>query len=138
MGLLCDYYNRFEANPITNNNFKINAVSGTLQKTFRKSYYIRFEKGSPMEHFYFREMKPSRIVEKKGYRYDNFDEEYNGFYYNLEEIIVLQVMLCADNQYLVEAIDKKDYDEIFNNIESKKNKINEIIDKVHGEDNVKD
>lgn len=131
MGLLCSNYEHFEANPITNNNFKINAVSGTLQKTFRKSYYIRFEKGSPMEHFYFREMKPSRIVEKRNCKYDfEFDEVFDGYYYTLEEIIVLQVMLCADNQYLVEAIDKKDYDEIFNNIESKKN---EIIDKVNGD-----
>lgn len=112
-------YSHYEANPITNNNFKINAVSGTLQKTFRKSYYVRFANGSPMEHFYFREKKPSRIVEKSRHRFDGIDEVFNEYYYKLEEIIVLQVMLCADNQYLVEAIDKKDYDEIFNNLESK-------------------
>ena len=116
MGLL---YSRYEANPITNNNFKINAVSGTLQKTFRKSYYVRFEKGSSMEHFYFRENKPSRIVKKSQSSFGEYNEEFNGYYYTLEEIIVLQVMLCADNQYLVEAIDKKDYDEIFNILENK-------------------
>ena len=118
MGLL---YSHYEANPITNNNFKINAVSGTLQKKFRKSYYVRFEAGSPMEHFYFRETKPSRIVKKSYRRFGEFNEveEFKEEYYKLEEIIVLQVMLCADNQYLVEAIDKKDYDEIFNNLESK-------------------
>lgn len=116
MGLL---YSHYEANPITNNNFKINAVSGTLQKTFRKSYYVRFGKDSPTEHFYFREEKPSRIVGIHYNSYDDYDEIFNGRYYDLEEIIVLQVMLCADNQYLVEAIDKKDYVEIFNNLESK-------------------
>jgi len=116
MGLL---YSHYEANPITNNNFKINAVSGTLQKTFRKSYYVRFEKGSAMEHFYFRENKPSRIVSKDYNRFEGYNEPFNDYYYKLEEIIVLQVMLCADNQYLVEAIDKKDYDEMFDNLESK-------------------
>lgn len=115
MGLL---YSHYEANPITNNNFKINAVSGTLQKTFRKSYYVRFENGSPMEHFYFRENKPSRIVRKSYHYFEEYDEQFNDYYYKLEEIIVLQVMLCADNQYLVEAIDKKDYDEMFNILES--------------------
>lgn len=116
MGLL---YSHYEANPITNNNFKINAVSGTLQKTFRKSYYVRFEGGSPMDHFYFRENKPSRIVRKSYHYFEGYNEQFNDYYYNLEEIIILQVMLCADNQYLVEAIDKKDYDEMFNILESK-------------------
>lgn len=116
MGLL---YSHYEANPITNNNFKINAVSGTLQKTFRKSYYVRFEKGSPMEHFYFRETEPSRIVKKSCNWFEECDEPFDKYYCKLEEIVVLQVMLCADNQYLVEAIDKKDYDEIFNILESK-------------------
>ena len=111
-------YSHYEANPITNNNFKINDVSGTLQKTFRKSYYVRFEKGSVMEHFYFRENKPSRVVRESYCRFDEYNECYN-YYFKLEEIIALQVMLCGDNQYLVEAIDKKDYDEIFNILESK-------------------
>ena len=62
MGLL---YSHYETNPITNNNLKINAVSGTLTKTFYKSYFMRFAKGSEVEDFYFRENKPSRIITKR-------------------------------------------------------------------------
>ena len=37
------------------------------------------------------------------------------YYYKLKEIVVLQVMLCSDKDFLVEAIDKEDYDKMFAN-----------------------
>lgn len=77
------------------NNMKINAVSGTLTKTFKDSYFVRFDKGSRMESHYFNDKKSFRT-------YD----------YGEIEIVVLQVMLCGDNTFLVEAIDKKDYDKL--------------------------
>ena len=88
MGLL---YSHYEANPTT----KINAVSGTLVKTFRKSFFKRFHMKSNMADHIFNEIKPS-------------------LYYNSAEVVVLQVMLCGDNEFLAELIYKKDYDEIFN------------------------
>lgn len=113
MGLL---YNHYEANPVTNNSLKINAVSGTLTKTYKDSYFIRFQKGSPMEHFYFREDRPSRIINKRG-TYQNIkredEERYDGNFYTLKEIIVLQVMLMNEDNYLVEAIDKENYEKMF-------------------------
>ena len=121
MGLL---YSHYEANPITNNNLKINAVSGTLCKTFRKSYFVRFQKGSPMEHFYFRDRKyPCKIIgcqlSSPSYEEKSEWEQYKDTYYKLKEVIVLQIMLCAEDNYIIEAIDKEDYDEIFNIIEEK-------------------
>ncbi|MBR6689734.1 MAG: hypothetical protein IKL65_00185 [Bacilli bacterium] len=115
MGLL---YSHYEANPVTNNSFKINAVSGTLTKTYKDSYFVRFQRGSLMEEFYFREEKPSRTI---GSGRDNLwdvndtenYESYKGRYYKVKEIVVLQVMLCADNNYLVEAIDKENYEKMF-------------------------
>lgn len=118
MGLL---YSHYEANPITNNNLKINAVSGTLCKTFRKSYFVRFQKGSPMEHFYFRDKKyPCKIINQSSrYEYGRGEnwESYNDTYYELKEVVVLQIMLCAEDNYIIEAIDKEDYDKIFDVIE---------------------
>ena len=110
MGLL---YSNYECNPVTHNSLKINAVSGTLTKTYKDSYFKRFEKDSACEHFYFRENKPSRIIKSDSNYFSNCDECYNDRYFKLKEIVVLQVMLCSDNNYLVEAIDKKDYDELF-------------------------
>ena len=90
MGLLVSHY---EANPT------INATSGTLQKTLRKSFFKRFHLNSTMADYVF-----------------NTKSSLN---YNGKEIIVLQVMLCGDNQFLMEAIYKDDYDDMFNNLESK-------------------
>lgn len=92
MGLLVSHY---EANPITNNNIRIDAVSGTLTKTFRESYFVRFQKGSEMEYYYLTE---DIAKNAKG-----------------KEIIILQIMLAFDNNYIVEVINKEDYDKMFNN-----------------------
>ena len=111
MGLL---YSNYEANPITNNSLNINAVSGTLTKTYRDSFFKRFHKNSVSEHFYFRENCPSRVIDQS-YYYNVGYEEYGNYYYKLKEIVVLQVMLCSDDDFLVEAIDKEDYDKMFAN-----------------------
>lgn len=109
MGLL---YTNNECNPVTNNNLKVNAVSGTLTKSNRYTFFVKIEKDSVMEHFYFREEKPSRIIEQSSYHYPDY-ERYNWEYYKLKEIVILQVMLMADSNYLVEAIDKEDYEKLF-------------------------
>ncbi len=113
MGLL---YSHYEANPVTNNSLKINAVSGTLTKTYRESYFINFQKESPMEHFYFREDRPCRIISKRE-TYGNIkredEERYNGKFYTLKEVVVLQVMITGEDSYLVEAIDKENYEKMF-------------------------
>lgn len=106
MGLL---YSSYEANPVTNNSLNINAVSGTLTKTYKDSYFMRFSKDSVCEHFYFREEKPSRVIDKSDYRCDSKYEKYGHSYYKLKEIVVLQIMLCSNDDFLVEAIDKEDY-----------------------------
>ena len=116
MGLL---YSHYEANPITNNNLKINAVSGTLCKTFRKSYFVRFQQDSPMERFYFNEDIPSRIIEKSSHGFFSKEDKfiykyYKDCYYKLKEVVILQIMLCSENNFIIEAIDKDDYEEMFN------------------------
>lgn len=110
MGLL---YTNYESKPVTNNSLKINAVSGTLTKSNRNTFFVKIEKDSAMEHFYFREEHPSRIISKSKYSYHNY-EKYDGDYYELKEIVIIQIMLMADSNYLVEAIDKEKYDEWWN------------------------
>ena len=52
MGLFCSN---------TNNSLNINAVSGTLTKTFDDSYFVLFQKGSKQEDAYFDdEIEPFR------------------------------------------------------------------------------
>lgn len=95
MGLL---YSNYVSNPTTNLN--VNTVSGTLVKTFRKSFFKRFHMNSEMADYIFNEDKPALK-----------DQEY----YNSKEIVVLQIMLCGDDEFLAEIIYKEDYDEIFEN-----------------------
>lgn len=96
MGLL---YSHYEANPTTN--VKVNAVTGTLTKTFRKSFFKRFHMNSRMADYIFDEDKPSL----KGPEYSS-----------APEIVVLQVMLCGDNEFLAELIYKEDYEEMFESL----------------------
>lgn len=117
MGLLYDNY-QTTYNPTTTNNNKlnINAISGTLVKTYKDSFIVRFEKGSAMEHFYLDDIRPRKIIKECTYTETEYDEEYEVYcsmYYILKDIVVLQVMLMSDNNYLVEAIDKDKFDKMF-------------------------
>lgn len=98
MGLL---YSNYEANPITNNNIRFNSVSGTLVKTFRKSYFVTCKFGSYLAQGLFDEDKP------------NLGYEYNFRYCNGREVVVLQIMLCSEDRLLIEVINKDDYEEMF-------------------------
>lgn len=106
MGLLYSH-SHYEANPITNNSISINAVSGTLSKTFKKSFFQTFEFGSRQSDTVFDENNP-RI---------SYWEKFNGEWYEKEKkaipIVVLQTMLCGNNRVLVELIRKEDYEEMF-------------------------
>ena len=96
MGLL---YSHYSANPTTNVN--VNAVSGTLTKTFRKSYFITCEFNSYLAYGLFDDDSP------------NLGEKGDYGYVKGRKIVVLQIMLCGDEKILVEVIDKEDYDEMF-------------------------
>ena len=109
MGLLVSNY---EANPITNNSVSISAVSGTLCKTFRKSFFITFEFDSKMEETVF-----DRNIPRLSDWYKDCD--YFRKEKDIEEIVVLQVMLCGNDRVLVEVIKKDDYEEMFQDKESK-------------------
>ena len=101
MGLLVSSY---QANPITNNSLSINSVSGSLQKTFRKSYFYQCQLGSKQEDIIFDKENPRLGIKYSNY-YDKWEKE--------KEIVVLQVMLCGDKRILLELIDKDDYDKMF-------------------------
>jgi len=67
-----------------------NAVSGTLVKSADKSKFVRFHQSSYLAEYFFDIDKPTN----KG-RYSN----------DSKEIVVLQVMLCGNEQFLVEYLE---------------------------------
>lgn len=84
------------SNPQTVN---INAVSGTIVKNYKDSFILRFNMRSEMANAIFD--KNPRL--KRG----NFrDSDY-------EQIVVLQVMLCGEQELLAEIMWKEDFDKLF-------------------------
>lgn len=79
----------------SNNSIKINAVSGTIVKNYRKSFMLRF----PMESY----MAENILSENPCIRSHRSEKP----------IVVLQVMLCGDGELLAEVMWKEDFDEIF-------------------------
>ncbi len=65
-----------------------NSVAGTLMKSCPESRVVRFHTNSPMAKTYFDEVNPHRTIG-----------------YTKKSIMVLQVMLCANEFVLVEFID---------------------------------
>lgn len=95
--------------------FNVDAVSGTLHKSTRKSKFC------------------VRGINDKQYI---FDDEHPRLTANSEEIVVLQTMLCGKEQILVEYMTRKDYDAMFDGPLPDivvRDMINDIKDKVKEE-----
>lgn len=71
-----------------NTSVTFNSVAGTIVKSCPESRFVRFHGKSVMSETYFDQAYPHRKVD-----------------YQRIPIIVLQVMLCADNWMLVEFMD---------------------------------
>jgi len=70
------------------NSIEINAVSGTIIKSTPNSRIIRFHKKSEYASTFF-------DIENPHYRSKDYP-------YNSINVVVLQVMLCSNEEYLVE------------------------------------
>lgn len=85
-------FNKYDVN----NSIKINAISGTIVKNYAKSFILRFH------------MKSQRAD-------DLFSESpYLKLYGKERSVVVLQVMLCGEQELLAEVMWKSDFDELFN------------------------
>lgn len=80
----------------SNNSIKINAVSGTIVKNYRKSFILRFNMESSM----------ANCILSSNPSINRYRDEI--------PVVVLQVMLCGDKEFLAEIMYKDDFDEIFN------------------------
>lgn len=71
------------------NSVTFNSVGGTLVKSCSNSKFIRFHMGSPLAESFFLRSTPNNGASGLSYR----------------EVSVLQVMLCGNEQFLVEYLD---------------------------------
>ena len=86
-------FNNYTSNPTAS--IKVNSVSGTLAKTLKDSFFVRFHMNS---HY--------------------AEKIFNDFYPNINNtpIVVLQVMICGDKEFLAEVITKENYEKVFKEV----------------------
>lgn len=102
-----DNYNRNNYNnPQTVN---INAVGGTIIKNYRDSFMVRFNMNSKMgEALLCKDpIMTKRIKHRIDNTYSSWGEEIK------EPVVVLQVMLCGEQELLAEVMWKEDFDKMF-------------------------
>ncbi|SDW49019.1 hypothetical protein SAMN05216391_10926 [Lachnospiraceae bacterium KHCPX20] len=85
------------SNPQTVN---INAVSGTIVKNYKDSFILRF---------YMKSKMAENLLDKKPRL-----QKHSGY----ESVVVLQVMLCGEQEFLAEVMWKEDFDKMYESQES--------------------
>lgn len=99
------------SNPQTVN---INAVSGTIVKNYKDSFILRFHMKSEIADILL-DKNPQlvrRIVNHGEYP-RNWEEKVK------EPVVVLQVMLCGEQELLAEVMWKEDFDKMFETLEER-------------------
>lgn len=93
-----------------NFNYNINAVSGTIRKSHPKSIITKVK----LDDTLLDKVKPMYKT-KKYHESSESDWRSQGYYSDVENpVVILQVMLCGDNQCLVEFVLKEDFETIIN------------------------
>lgn len=88
-------------------NIKVNAVSGTLVKNYKDSFFLRFSAGSKYEKMIFSQ-SPYLFMDKYNKYWHKYDETEED-----KRVVVIQTMILADNNYLCELMWKDDFDKMF-------------------------
>jgi hypothetical protein len=86
----------------------INAVSGTLVKNYKDSFILRFHMKSELaKKLLDKEPKLVRRIIKHGDYPREWEEKV------IEPVVVLQLMLCGEQELLAEVMWKEDFDKMY-------------------------
>ena len=77
-------------------NIKINAISGTIMKNYKESFFRRFHLDSPLA---------GKVLAH--------DPKYPINDYVSKPVVVLQMMVCGDMEVVAELMFKDDFDKLF-------------------------
>lgn len=89
------------------NNLNLNAVNGTILKSYPKSFFKRFHLQSDFAKQILCEDPKMNIHEK--------NIGAGSYFSNYKPVIVLQMMMCGDMDVIAEIMLKEDFDELFRN-----------------------
>lgn len=116
----------YHAGDVTNT-LKINACSGGIYKTYKESWFERFNLNSEKADKLFNNcaMYNVRTGEFHNHYYE-YNHSYGGPNYDkpkneTKEVIILQMVICGDMEVIAEIIKKDDFEKYFDkiNIEEK-------------------
>lgn len=101
------------------NNLKINAVSGGIYKTYKESWFKRFNLKSKLMDILSDHEKCRYHAGLNDYgckRYDISDgQSYGNYYEEAKPIVVLQMVICGEMEVIAEIMYKEDFDKYFEN-----------------------
>ena len=116
---------RFTSNPNiktnVNNTLKINACSGGIYKTYKESWFKRFNLNSDLAEKLFKPYDNKMQVSRDT---DTWDREVGKIITRSgekEPVIILQMVICGDMEVIAELIAEKDFNKYFENKEVNKN-----------------
>lgn len=97
----------------TANTLKINACSGGIYKTYNESWFKRFHLNSTLASELFR--KENCFYNKRTNEYSTDKYELKNQYYSkseedIQEVVILQMIICGDMEVIAEIICKNDFD----------------------------
>ena len=99
-------------------NLKINACSGGIYKTYKESWFKRFHLTSNLAKTLFRKENCFYNSRTDDYSVNKYDLK-NSYYddeENIEEVVILQMIICGDMEVIAEIIYKEDFERELNQI----------------------
>lgn len=84
----------------SNNNLNINAITGTILKNYKDSFFLRFSLKSPLAD---RLLSKNPILKTENYPYKE------------KEVVIVQMMICGDMDVISEIMWKEDFDKLYIN-----------------------
>lgn len=102
--------------PTYNNALKINACSGGIYKTYKESWFAKFNLNDKTAQTLFKPYNNELVTNietvKRDYPdhfgcYDYYDKEIT------ERVIILQMIICGDMEVIAELIKEKDFNNYF-------------------------
>lgn len=108
---MMDAYTKVNNSSKTTNNIELNAISGTIVKNYKDSFFKRFSLREKIANQLFDE--GGAFLTKTETKYYD-DSSWKG--YNSETkvpVVILQMMMCGKDEVLCELILKEDFDRLF-------------------------
>ena len=113
---MLDSYNKFNHNHTHNHNISINSCSGGIYKTYKESWFKRFNLKSELMDILSNHEKCRYNPNLNKYGCNSGEISgytYSDYYNEAKPIVVLQMVICGEMEVIAEIMYKEDFDKYF-------------------------